>query len=301
VWAELRALRPLLAAWLLFAIWRSIAVRGIGGYGADTHLRAGLFLVNNVWVYLHFALLPVSDLPLLAAPLQLLETNIVLAALGLAALVAVCWPVRWQLAAALVMVLPALNIPALHRGYLFAAGFAIVVGSTLGAWLTRAPAWVGPRPPLYRIANALRAALLLTLTFALFNAVTTSNLRWQQASDWSKRVLAETAALVPQPEPETRFYYANLPVNYGDVYVFTWGLPQAIQALYNDRSLYAYQAEASPSPGRRRNRLEVDVGDIEAQRDFAQVFLAYQGDAGAGQLIRQMSRNEFIQLVREAK
>lgn len=293
----LHFMRAPLLIWALFLVWRTIAVNGIGGYGAEIHLRAGWFLLDDLGVYALYYVQPVIDaINGLGAnvALDVGVASIALAILLSIGLLVVLWPARIALVFSLVLLLPAWNIPALHRGYLVGAGVALVVAMAMqglgGAGASLRIQW---------LRRGAMVGLALGMMIAQAQTVSARNLQWVAAGQWSRRILTETSALVPAPANGTQFYYYGLPGIYNGIYVFTWGLPQAIESHYNNPTLYAYQVKAIPIPSRVQSGLETTLSDIARKVDRPQVFLVYQVTQPGDDLVtlRQVSYPEFVRLV----
>jgi hypothetical protein len=138
-------------------------------------------------------------------------------------------------------VLPVLNIPAYHRLYIPAAGLAIAIGLSFAALLRL------PKNRLRGVVLTLVGILVVFGSAQQSQALAIRNREWYRASTITSTVVKQTLALVPSPPSGSVFYYYGLPKNLGNgVQVFNWGLRQALQAAYNDRSLKAFRVKKSP-------------------------------------------------------
>jgi len=134
--------------------------------------------------------------------------------------------------------LPVLNIPAYHRLYVPSAGLAIAIGTTLGTMLHCLRGWV-------RMTLSVIVVLALVFNFTQqYRTLSARNREWSKASAITSTVVRQTVSLIPNPDSNSIFYYHGLPKNLGNgVQVFNWGLRQALQAAYNDRSLKAFRVK----------------------------------------------------------
>jgi hypothetical protein len=298
---QLHLMRGILAVWALFIIWRTIAVNGIGGYGADVHLRAGWFLLDNLGIYALYFFQPTIDAIRGLGGAVVLDfwlKNTIPAAVLSVAVLAALWPARLQLLLTLILLLPAWNIPALHRGYMVGIGVALMVSVAIRGYSSSdfSRGTLGLRRVLF---GGVAVALVVTQ----IQGSAARNTLWLAAGNWSRRILSETRMLAPAPANGTQFYYFGLPTAHNGINVFSWGLPEAIESYYSDGTLHAYQVRSTPIPNRVRNRLEASLSDIERDVDKPQLFFVYQSnqsgvDAAA---IRRVTREEFSQLVRSGR
>ncbi len=236
--AGARRSAPFFAAWLLFVAVRTLAVHGIGGYGAEVHLRAGDYLFQTGQDLVRMVLLPFSADSALSPAISSIFASHVTLLCTLCVACAALWGGRAGLCIFVMAALPVLNIPAYHRLYMPAAGLAIAVAMSLTAV---------PRPlrrPWAVLAAAASVILVVGVFIRQYNALIERNREWAKASTITAFVPTRTRELVPAVPPETAFYYYGLPQNLGNgVQVFSWGLQQVIQAAYNDRSLRAYRVQ----------------------------------------------------------
>jgi hypothetical protein len=288
--AEIHLLWPLLAVWAMFLIWRSIAVRGVGVYGADVHLRAGWFLIRDFWTYVSILTLPLSGGRAGKAFFDWVQSDNAMGMVFMVVLVVVFWRYRWMLLLTFALMLPVLNIPALHRGYLPGAGYALLASIVLASflnWPNGRRLWTGVR------ARSLVAGVLAVLWLGIqVSAAWQRTAAWGSACDWARRILTTTANLVPGPADNTRFYFFNLPQTYGEAYVFVHGLRDSVQALYGNRTLHAYMVYATSNLSRIAEQNEASLAEIEDASRFPQVFLVYNGHLEEGQELLSRVRGE---------
>ncbi|MEO7705344.1 MAG: hypothetical protein ABIV92_11970, partial [Thermoflexales bacterium] len=229
---QLRLMRGILVIWALFIIWRTIAVNGIGGYGADVHLRVGWFLLDGLRIYAGYFFQPAIDAITGlggGAVLDFLGRNTIPALFLALAMLVVLWPARLVILFSLILLLPAWNIPSLHRGYMVGIGVALMVSAAIRGLLgneeSHRTRW---------LSRALLGGIAVAMVLAQIQGSAARNTLWVAAGQWSRRILSETSVLAPAPADGTQFYYFNLPMTRNGIYVFTWGLPEAIEAQYNN-------------------------------------------------------------------
>lgn len=294
---QLHLMRGILVTWALFIIWRTIAVNGVGGYGADVHLRAGWFLLDYLRIYAGYFFQPTIDaINGLGggALLDYLGRNTIPALFLALALLLVLWPARLVLLFSLILLLPAWNIPALHRGYMVGIGVALVMSMAI-----RGLQWTGDSSRTRWLNRVVLAGIAVAMLVSQIQGTTARNTLWLAAGNWSRRILSETRMLAPDPANGTQFYYVGLPTAHNGINVFNWGLPEAIESYYSDGTLHAYQVRSTPLPNRVRNGLEATLIDIARDVDKPQLFFVYQLDqAGVdAAAIKQVTREEFVRLV----
>ncbi len=288
---QLKTLALWFIAWAVFLGWRTLAVGGIGGYGASVHLRFGWFLIQDFFINLHLFTQPVflALFKFVGPTLWGWDWNLVIDLL-LGVAVVVGGPQLWgPVGLSLITLLPVLNIPGFHRLYLVGAGLA---------WFFAA-LFMGRRRQT-RLEWGVRQGLALIWFGVLVTGTVALNQSWYTAGMWEKQILAETRRLVPSPADQTHFYYFDLPQSYNDIYTFTWGLREAIQKNYPNYTLDAYQIYQLPNPRRVQLHLEATPETIKQEAAFEQIFLVYQPDPATGQLLRRVTLAEFLQLVTPA-
>jgi len=278
----------ILLAWFIFIVWRALAVRGIGGYGASVHLRVGDFLLQTSEAIARMLLLPWSEFVVVSNLISDVFSNLIILAFVLLALCAILWSGRVGLVVMFASLLPVLNIPAYHRLYVPAAGFAIAIGITLGALLYFSRRWL-------RMASSAMVLLILVFNSTYqYHALSSRNQDWSKASRVTLTVVRQTVSLVPNPPRDSVFYYHGLPKNLGNgVQVFNWGLRQALQAAYNDRSLKGFRVKkVIDTP----YNLERSLDQVLQQKDLniAVYFLIF--DINKMEL-RLSSKEEFVYVV----
>lgn len=234
-------LSPFWIAWMVFLVWRTLAVRGIGGYGASIHLRFGDFLFQTGKAIAEMLTLPWSSYELLSKSISFIFSNPVMLIIAIIIICLFLWRGRLGLVILAASVLPVLNIPAYHRLYIPAAGLAIAIGLSFAALLRL------PKNRLRGVVLTLVGILVVFGSAQQSQALAIRNREWYRASTITSTVVKQTLALVPSPPSGSVFYYYGLPKNLGNgVQVFNWGLRQALQAAYNDRSLKAFRVKKSP-------------------------------------------------------
>ncbi len=289
--AEWDLIRPIFAILLLFLVWRTIAVQGVGGYGAEVHLRAGLFLIGDGWDYIRFFTFPLSERQVGTWFFQTVQSNDWIGLIAFSVFVLAVPPIRWPAFMTLILLAPALNIPAPYRAYVAGTGFALMIGFILNDLADRLQT---ERLKAFRVAPgaALITLALFSLTWMLAGT-SARNAAWRTGGEWGKQVLRSTSALVTSPPNGTRFYFARLPSIVGGVFVFTWGLRDGIQAEYNNRTLDAYQVPLNPDPRRVIRRLEVSIDTID-ENASNQVFLVYQAKSALDGELKRVTYAEFV-------
>jgi len=243
---------PFWIAWIAFLVWRTLAVRGIGGYGPSVHLRFGEFLFQTSEDIVRMLTIPWSNYKLLSDIINIAFENIITLIIAGVIICVILWNGRLGLVILVASVLPVLNIPAYHRLYIPAAGFAIAIGLSLAAILRLPPQnqyW------LRGMLSALLGASVIFGSAQQSQALAVRNREWRRASTITSTVVKQTLELVSAPPSGSVFYYHGLPKNLGNgVQVFNWGLRQALQAAYNDRSLKAFRVKKNPDAFYRLER-----------------------------------------------
>jgi hypothetical protein len=287
-----RRLGFILLAWVIFMVWRALAVHGVGGYGASVHLRVGGFLLQTGEAIARMLLLPWSQSIVISDLLSNIFNNLITLIFVLLALCAILWPGRVGIVVMFVSLLPVLNIPAYHRLYIPAAGFAIAIGITLGAVFHFPRKW---------LRVGLSAIVLLVLVFNFiqqYHALLSRNQDWSKASRITLTVVRQTVSLIPAPPGNSIFYYYGLPKNLGNgVQVFNWGLRQALQAAYNDRSLKGFRVKKIVDTP---YNLERSLDQVLQQKDFDKTIYLLIFDINKMEL-RLSSEEEFIHVVSTSK
>lgn len=113
--------------------------------------------------------------------------------------------------------------------YFAAGGVALLAGEAGVQLVSRLYRW---RPAL-----SLTGAAILLLGYLTASALALQQRisEWRQAGIIAATILQETGRLVPHPEPDHPFVYANLPGYYGQAYVFQGGgLSWGLQRSYGD-------------------------------------------------------------------
>jgi hypothetical protein len=279
---ELKMLSPMIGVWAVFIIWRTIAVKGIGGYGVSVHLRAGWFLIDDVWAYIQFLTSPLADTGLGRAFFTIVTTTPMAGLVTLLVLIALLWPVRWTLLLTVIMLLPALNIPKAHRAYFAGVGYALV-------WAFVALKLIS--------SDRLRTGVLIVAVSGLlfFHAIggVERSAAWTASSRLVTYILSEVRRLEPLPPNGTRFYFADLPKKQQDAYAFTWGLREGIQASYHNRTLDAYRVTVQPDPDLVNYRLEIALDQLPPNSpETSAVYLVYADD-----ILQRVTRTEFTRRV----
>jgi hypothetical protein len=278
--SELSVLWPFIAIWMIFFVWRTIAVKGIGGYGANVHLRAGWFLIDNAWSFVRFLTLPLANTSLGSELFSTVTASTASGLIGLLVLCLLLWPVRWMAGLTFILAVPVLNIPSVYRGYLAGIGYALIL-----AFLASRLLGTRKSKAKYAVSAILTCALFGWHMIGAFER----NAAWTASSRFVAQTLSEVQQLEPVPANSTHFFFANLPALQQGTYAFTWGLREGIQALYNNRTLEAYCVTAHPDVDLIKYKLEIAVDAIPPDQPTApHVYLAY--DDG---VLYRVSRAEF--------
>ena len=77
------------------------------------------------------------------------------------------------------------------------------------------------------------------------------------------------------------------------MYVYTWGLSEAVQKHYQNLTLHAYQVYATTETRRVTNGLERTLAAATTPAGAAQVYLIYQPGPQGEPLLTQVTREEF--------
>jgi hypothetical protein len=294
--AMLGSLWPILAAWAGFLLLRTLMVRGVGGYGEALHLRVGWFLILDLVTYVSYFLAPLRDVWRLVDPSDSLYAWLAAhRAVAVLLLVGGVWlarPSLWAVGLFVIVLVPVLNIPELHRAYFAAIAAALMAATAVAHWQRRP--WPAPvrRPMLALILSVLVIALVLQV-----NAARVLTARYVAASRWSQQVVTTTHALVPVPADGTTFYFIDLPVTHAGVYVYTWGLPEALQKTYRNLTLDAYLVYARPELRRVADGTQLALADAAQPAPFEQVYLLYSTSGAGGPTLTQLSPAELAALV----
>jgi hypothetical protein len=155
----------------------------------------------------------------------------------------------------------------------------------------------------YRFKRVGQAGLALLAGFLLaaqLRGAGTRNELWVNAGNWSEKVLSATSAIVPKPADRTTFYYLDLPQTHDGIYVFTWGLREAVQKHYRNLTLDAYQVYPTADPLRVSRQLEAPLDDLGSLDGSPHVFLVYRLDRDGLPLLEQVSLEEFVIAARSA-
>jgi hypothetical protein len=287
----IKRISPFFFIWILFVVVRTFAVHGIGGYGAEVHLRAGEYLFQTSQEMARMILLPFSMDPGFSSTINSIFASRVLLLFTVSVLCAIFWNGRAGLWMFVLAALPILNIPAYHRLYIPVGGLAIMVSTSMVEVIRLL------HPQWRRLAIMTSLILISGVFIRQFNALVERNQEWTRASTITAFVPIRTHELVPAVPPKTVFYYYGLPENLGNgVQVFSWGLKQVIQATYNDRSLQAFRVQMNATPV---YNLERDPKEIPQQSvtETNQLFFVFD----AQQLkLEQYPRDKFITTVESA-
>ena len=284
----LKDIRVFLVSWLVFIIWRALAVHGIGGYGASVHLRAGDFLFQTSELIVRMLLLPWSEHSLFSILIDNIFNSYIIFLISLVIFSVLLWKGHIGLIILAVSLLPILNIPAYHRLYVPAAGLAITIGTTLGAVLHLSRSWMRV------VLSVITIGVFIFNFIYQYHSLSLINQEWRRASAITSTVVTQTVSLIPSPPSGSIFYYYALPKNLGKgIQVFNWGLRQAVQAAYNDRSLKAFRVKKITSP---HHNIEHSLDRVLQQKSLgANVYLLIF-DISKMEL-RLSSEEEFIRVV----
>jgi hypothetical protein len=268
--------------WIMFIVFRSIAVMGIGAYGESIHLRGGDLLFRTAASNFKLLLDPLNLSGFIPRVIDFSFTNAPLVILFALALTIMLWPGRVGLCVFIAALLPVLNIPASHRLYVASAGFALALGLSLGHVFTKL------RSSYIPVATAV--VLLIGLLGETVSVIH-RNEAWTNASRITRFVTNETRKLLPAVSQHTAFYYYGLPETLNGAKVFQWGVPEAIQAAYQDRSLSAFRLTSEPNQGQERS-LQTMIDNTAAEA--SQVFLIFDPDVFT---LVSTTRDQFIEYV----
>ncbi len=144
---------------------------------------------------------------------------------------------------------------------------------------------------------ALTLSVLVIALVLQVNAARVLTARYVAASRWSQQVVTTTHALVPVPADGTTFYFIDLPVTSAGVYVYTWGLPEALQKTYRNLTLDAYVVYARPELRRVADGTQLALADAAQPAPFEQVYLLYSTSGAGGPTLTQLSPAELAALV----
>ena len=284
----LKDIRIFLVSWLVFIIWRALAVHGIGGYGASVHLRAGDFLFQTSELIVRMLLLPWSEHSLFSTLIDNVFNNYIIFIASFLAVFVLLWRGHIGLIILASSLLPILNIPAYHRLYVPAAGLAIAIGSTLGAVLRLPHKW------MRMVLSVITICIFIFNFIYQYHYLSIRNQEWSRASAITSTVVMQTVSLVPAPPSGSVFYYYGLPRNLGNgVQVFNWGLRQAVQAAYNNRSLKAFRVKKTTNP---RYSLEHSLDRVLTQKSLGTNIYLFIFDINEMKL-RLSSEDEFVRVV----
>ena len=280
-----KRISPFFITWILFVLVRTFAVHGIGGYGAEVHLRAGEYLFQTGQDMARMILIPFSMDPGLSSVINSIFTSHLLLLFTISLLCIIFWNGRVGLCIFVLAALPILNIPAYHRLYIPTGGICITVAMSLMGAIRQL------KPHKREIAIVISVILLSDVFVRQFNALAERNQEWTRASIITSFVPMRTHELIPEVPAKTVFYYYGLPQNLGNgVQVFNWGLKQVIQATYNDRSLQAFRVQMNATPLYNLERSPEEILK-QSVTETNQLFFIFD----AQQLkLEQYSRDKFI-------
>ncbi|HET9495402.1 MAG TPA: glycosyltransferase family 39 protein [Chloroflexia bacterium] len=141
----------------------------------------------------------------------------------------------WLLVTPLVFVF--LSPPAPRYFYMPSVGYGILVGALLGAAL--AIGLAPGRERAYRAARWATALAALALVAWQVGGLLERENAWRAAGQASGGVWNDTRTAVPEPEDYAAFFYVDLPGAMGVVPAFGNGVQQAVQRLYDNRTITA--------------------------------------------------------------
>jgi hypothetical protein len=223
---------------------------GLGRQGGSGVERGGLAfralnfdsVLLGVFDYVH-GLVPGGQ-TVAGLPLDTLRVVVWVEAALVVMLAVVLWRARmrtalfglgWLLVTPMVFVF--FSPPAPRYFYLPAVGYGILVGALLGSAL--AVGLAPGRERVYRAARWAAALAALALVAWQVGGLIERESAWRAAGQASGGVWNDTRTAVPEPEDYAAFFYVDLPEAMDGVPAFGNGVQQAVQRLYDNRTLTA--------------------------------------------------------------
>ena len=260
---------------VLFVIFRTWLLGGIGNFGGKHPARIGADLVPNLVRYGRDLTAPLADRPPGSLAFDWLDHHHAAFIGVIVVLMVVSGNRRWSLLWVGITLAPATELSGTHNLYLPAVGWAAFVTGLLSIHRAR--------------FRALRGGLAAALIVTSFWATARANRTWIEAGAVTRYVPCRVRELHPELPRRAVLYFFGLPDNVGGAYAFRWGISQAIQLRYGSRAVMAYNVRDVP---RFRGDARVDL--ITRQSGRPQLFFGY--DRGT---LRPIARSEIELLLSE--
>lgn len=136
---------------------------------------------------------------------------------------------------AFISLLPFLGLGNISDRYLYLPSFGLV--GTMVAFLNRL-VFLRLKKPLRFPAIFFTISIIIFWFYFMFKPI---ELHWSRASQITYKTVAYLRANYPFLPKNSNVYIVNVPIKYGDAYVFPVGLEDAVWSIYKDDSIKVYQ------------------------------------------------------------